>query len=128
MVRQAANAIERWAWFLPTRHNSSADQFTARMIDKYGQAFYDAWTPREQDRYATLRLREEAGIQYPRRPLVPRAAFLASLIVASVFAVIAALQWLPTDTMNLREHITKSKSNEPNLSPKYVCPVRGFLP
>ena len=72
--------LDQLGWCFSTRRIQSPDQFTARMIDKYGRAFYDAWTPREQDRYATLRLREEAGIQYPRRPLVPRAAFLASLV------------------------------------------------
>jgi len=89
MVWRVGITLDQLGWHFGTRRIQSPDRFTDRMIDKYGQAFYDAWTPREQDRYATLRLREEAGIQYPRRPLAPRTAFLCSSSIALVVAAIA---------------------------------------
>jgi tetratricopeptide (TPR) repeat protein len=113
MVLQVGIALGRLLRWLTARAIQSSDEFTSWMVEKYGENFYEIWTPREQERYATLRLREE-GVQRRGRPLGPITAFLCTSCAALVLAAIAAsplLPWWYHSTLNGGQQYTVAQAD-----------------
>ena len=46
--------------FDPQKQNEAEQEFNERMVEKYGDDFYDKWTPEEQEEYSQIRMQDEA--------------------------------------------------------------------
>ena len=45
--------------FDPQKQNEAEQEFNERMVEKYGEDFYEKWTSEEQEEYAQLRMQDE---------------------------------------------------------------------
>jgi tetratricopeptide (TPR) repeat protein len=107
MAHQARSLLDRWTWSARTWFTRSADGFTSRLVEKYGENFYEAWDAREQDLYARLRLSEEGLAPPPGHLALLRRLIGATALALVLVALVLAITRSPTPLVDSIHHNAK---------------------